>query len=309
MTLKEYFIGTCLGCKKCLYCGDELSIRKRMCSCDKTIKPSKKNRTDKVKVAYSRVFTPNLSSKQCEYIKSTVTRFNYSLDLSTKFNFTLCSSCHSYFQRQKKSVTTNDSSNPLENNDDCIILDESDDDTKHEFEVDEKSETKQITISFNLIIKSSTGPSLPSKWLKVEASSLDDVLADVHHYVGKLTGDKGIMHSDYSLSFKPEKSGGVGAQLEDMQDYKKFLLDYQKLVDKKKNMSIIAFLKKKKEKRKVILLFVSFIQKTIFYFICIYLIAHLLMIMHFYFFRKFQILKNLKVKISNCIKKKMQYQN
>jgi hypothetical protein len=138
MTLKEYFIGTCLGCKKCLYCGDELSIRKRMCSCDKTIKPSKKNRTDKVKVAYSQIFTPKLFSKQQEYIKDNVTRFNYSLDLSTKFNFILCSSCNSYFQRQKKSVTTtNDSSNSLENNksnDDCIILDESDDNVKYEFE-------------------------------------------------------------------------------------------------------------------------------------------------------------------------------
>src|SRR5881275_3088955 len=113
MTLKEYLIGTCLGCKKCLYCGDELSIRKKMCSCDKTIKPSKNNRTDKVKVAYFWVFTPKLFPKQYEYIKDNVTRFNYSLDLSTKFNFTLCPSCHSYFQRQRKSVITDDSSNSL----------------------------------------------------------------------------------------------------------------------------------------------------------------------------------------------------
>jgi hypothetical protein len=60
-----------------------------------------------------------------------------------------------------------------------------------------------------------------------------------------------IMHSDYLVSFKPEKSGGVGAQLEDIQDYKKFLSDYKRLVDKKKNMSIIVSLKKKKQKRKV----------------------------------------------------------
>ncbi|CAB5363449.1 unnamed protein product [Rhizophagus irregularis] len=196
-----------------------------MCSCDKTIKPNN------------------------------VTRFNYSLDLTTKFNFTLSSSCHSYFQRQKKSIITKDTSNSLENNktnDDCIILDESDDNTKHEFEVNEKSETEQITISFNLVIKPSAGPSLPSKWLKIETLSLDDILADIHHYVRKLTGNKEIMHSDYSVSFKPEKSGGVGAQLEDIQDYKKFLSDYKKLVDKKKNMSIIVSFKKKRQKRKEI---------------------------------------------------------
>ncbi|POG70607.1 hypothetical protein GLOIN_2v1775619 [Rhizophagus irregularis DAOM 181602=DAOM 197198] len=196
MILKEYLIGICLGCKKCLYCGDEL-----------------------IKVAYSQVFASELFSKQYEYIKDNVTRFNYSLDLTTKFNFTLCSSCHSYFQRQRKSIITKDTSNSLENNktnDDCIILDESDDNTKHEFEVDEKSETEQITISFNLVIKPSAGPSLPSKWLEIETLSLDDILADIHHYVRKLTGNREIMHSDYSVSFKPKKSGGAGAQLEDI---------------------------------------------------------------------------------------------
>ncbi|CAB4373260.1 unnamed protein product [Rhizophagus irregularis] len=61
------------------------------------------------------------------------------------------------------------------------------------------------------------------------------------------------MHSDYLVSFKPEKAAGVGTQLVDMQDYKKFLLDYKKLTEKKKNMTIVVSLKKdKKEKRKEI---------------------------------------------------------
>ncbi|GBC23713.2 hypothetical protein GLOIN_2v1479183 [Rhizophagus irregularis DAOM 181602=DAOM 197198] len=51
---------------------------------------------------------------------------------------------------------------------------------------------------------------------KIEVSSIDDILADVHHYVGKLTGDKGIIPSDYLVSFKPEESTGVGAQLVDL---------------------------------------------------------------------------------------------
>ncbi len=165
MTLKEYLIGTCLGCKKCLYCGNELSIRKRMCLCDKTIKSSKKNRTDKVKVAYPRISTPNLPFKQLEYIQKSVTRFEYSLDLSIKFNFTLCSSCHSSFQRKKSYITNNisNSSNNLKNNksnENSIDLNKFDD--KSECKVGERSKAKQI-ISFNLIIKSSTGPLLPSK--------------------------------------------------------------------------------------------------------------------------------------------------
>ena len=42
MTLNEYLIDTCHGCKKCLYCEAELSLQKRLCTCDKTIKPGKK---------------------------------------------------------------------------------------------------------------------------------------------------------------------------------------------------------------------------------------------------------------------------
>src|SRR5919205_998961 len=103
MTLTEYLIGTCLGCKKCLYCGVALSIRKRTCLCDKTIKPSKNNRTDKVKIAYPRISTPDLPLKQFEYIQEKVTHFKYSLDLNKKFNFAFCPACNSVFQRKKKS--------------------------------------------------------------------------------------------------------------------------------------------------------------------------------------------------------------
>ncbi|PKB94793.1 hypothetical protein RhiirA5_435107 [Rhizophagus irregularis] len=74
----------------------------------------------------------------------------------------------------------------------------------------------------------------------------------MHQYVVKLTGDKEIMHSDYLVSYKPEKVGGVETQLIDAQDYKKFLLDYKKLLDKKKNIVILVSLKKKKQKRKEI---------------------------------------------------------
>ena len=88
--------------------------------------------------------------------------------------------------------------------------------------------------------------------MEVEVSSINDILADIHHHIGKLTGNEDIMHSDYLVSFKPEKSIGVGAQLVDIQDYKKFLSDYKKLLDKKKNMVILVSLKKeKKQKRKV----------------------------------------------------------
>ncbi|GBB91315.1 hypothetical protein RclHR1_18510001 [Rhizophagus clarus] len=90
--------------------------------------------------------------------------------------------------------------------------------------------------------------------MEIQVSLLDDILIEVHFYVEKLTGDKDIIHSDYSVSFKSEKATGVGSQLVDLQDYKKFLLDYENLIEKCKNMAIIVSLKKdKKQKRKEVL--------------------------------------------------------
>ena len=60
-------------------------------------------------------------------------------------------------------------------NDNSIDLNEPANDS---YEISEKSEAEQI-ILFNLMIKSSTDPTLPSKWVEIEVSSLDDILADV----------------------------------------------------------------------------------------------------------------------------------
>ncbi|RGB27213.1 hypothetical protein C1646_769400 [Rhizophagus diaphanus] len=197
MTHNDCLIGTCFNCKKCLYCGAELSIWKKMCSCDKTIKPHKNNQTDKVRNVFSRILKPDLSPKQLEYIQEQINYFKYSIDFNTEFKFSFCSACNSAFQRIKSKTALKAS-------------------TSHnvDIELDNNLENN----------------------IEIETSSLDDILACVHQYVVKLTGDKEIMHSDYLVSYKPEKAGGVGMQLMDAQDYKKFLSDYKKLLDKKKNI-------------------------------------------------------------------------
>jgi hypothetical protein len=248
-TQTQYLIGTCLGCKKCLYCGADLNTRKKTCSCNKTIKPTRTNRTDKVKVAYPRVSSPDSLTEPLKYIQEKVTQFGYSLDLKTTFNFTFCSTCNSSFQRirvkakstptTEKTLEVNSNKNNLENNNTDID------------DFVEINEAEQV-ISFNLLIKPATGAALPSKWVEIEVSSLDDILADIHYYIGKLIGDKEIAHSDYLVTFKSEKAAGAGARLVDTQDYKKFLLDYKKLSDTKKNMTVVVSMKKKeKQKRKV----------------------------------------------------------
>ncbi|RGB36312.1 hypothetical protein C1646_758212 [Rhizophagus diaphanus] len=116
-------------------------------------------------------------------VSSQFTKFGYSLDLKTTFNFSLCS-------------TYSSEDDNLGNSDVDVS--------------DEINSTSQI-ISFNLVIKPVTGSALPSKWVEIEVSSLNDILADIHYHIIKLTGDEEIVHPDYMVTFKSEKSVGMGA--------------------------------------------------------------------------------------------------
>lgn len=237
----QYLIRTCLSCKKCLYCGVELSMRKRTCSCDKSIKPSKGNRNDKVKAAFPRVSSPDLKSGPLKFIREKVVKFGYTLDLNATFSFSLCSTCNSNYQRIR--------TNPNSYSERTLVIDSSDDDLENS-DIDVSDEMVQ-DISFNLVIKPVKGSALPSKWVEIkEVTCLNDVLADIHHHTIKLSGDGETIHSDYVVTFKSEKAVGAGARLDDIQDYKKFLLDYKRLLDAKKNMTIIVSMRKKKRKVK-----------------------------------------------------------
>ncbi|PKB93923.1 hypothetical protein RhiirA5_440007, partial [Rhizophagus irregularis] len=218
------------------------------------------------KIAFTQISKPTLPLKQREYIQESITRFGYSLDITTTFKFSFCLACNSAFQRKKSNTNSKSSTpckislefdsnrnspeddEPAQTRSNSIDLNESDDKDNDNIEISEKSDAEQV-ISFNLIIKPFTGPALPSKWMEIEVSSLNDILADIHLCVKKLTGNKNIMHPDYLVSFKSEKAAGAGTQLVDLQDYKKFLLDYKKLTEKNTNMAVIMSLKNDKKKK------------------------------------------------------------
>ena len=241
----QYLIGTCLGCKKCLYCGVDLSMRKKTCSCDKNVKPNKGNRNNKVKFANPRVSSPDLQPEPLKFIQERVAKFGYSLDLNATFTFSLCSTCNSNYQRLRR-VNSKCTTTSRLSSEETLVIDSSEDDLENS-DIDEMAQN----ISFNLVIKPAKGSALPSKWIEIkEVTCLGDVLADIYHHTIKLTGDKEIIHSDYVVTFKSEKAVGAGARLDDIQDYKKFLLDYKKLLDAKKNMTIVVSMRKKKRKVK-----------------------------------------------------------
>ena len=92
--VKAYKIGTCFRCQKCLYCGIDLKVE--ICNCKKTVKPSRKNWTELVKNAFSRVFDSTSNPKQFDFIKIKNESFAYGYDLAKSFQFSFCSTCKYY---------------------------------------------------------------------------------------------------------------------------------------------------------------------------------------------------------------------
>lgn len=106
---KIYEIGTCFFCMKCMYCG------KITCNCDKSIKPSNKNRTNDVKYYRGCVHSLDDNNGNEFYTKKvleSVEKFEYKLDLNKKFHYTICSSCNgkAYRENLKNSKKINQKS-------------------------------------------------------------------------------------------------------------------------------------------------------------------------------------------------------
>ena len=93
----EYNIGTCYGCRKCMYCGYNLNVEE--CECDKTVKPNKKNRTKEVPYAFTRNFEHNITLRRKTFIQTKKELYSYSNNLEKKFCFTLCSICNNVYQK------------------------------------------------------------------------------------------------------------------------------------------------------------------------------------------------------------------
>ncbi|CAG8746206.1 10714_t:CDS:2, partial [Rhizophagus irregularis] len=134
------------------------------------------------KIAFTRISKPTLPLKQREYIQESITRFGYSLDITTTFKFSFCLACNSAFQR-KKSNTNSKSSTP------CKISLEFDS-NRNSSEDDKPAQTRSNSIDLNESDDKDNDNieiTLPSKWMEIEVSSLDDILADIHLCVKKLT--------------------------------------------------------------------------------------------------------------------------
>ncbi|UZO27302.1 uncharacterized protein OCT59_019503 [Rhizophagus irregularis] len=230
-----YKIGTCFGCQKCLYCGVNLKIE--ICDCNKTAKPSRKNRTDLVKNAFTRVFNPISNPKQIDFIKNKNDSFAYGFDLAKGFQFSFCSTCNSSYQRlSNKKSKSNNSSQRVRTSENVIQLEEnieiinvestteisqesttSDGSTFYNKSKRSNSETEnedstelEIEVNYKLSIKKADGTSLPAKNYSVIISELDEFLLSIQNNITALLKDEKIDANDYNVSFKSEKTQGAG---------------------------------------------------------------------------------------------------
>lgn len=276
MARVKYKNGTCFGCQKCLYCN--IDLKKDTCNCKKTVKPTKKNRTDLVKNAYPRAFKPASSnSKQLDYVKNKNECFQYGYDLKKTIQFSLCTTCNSFYQRLSDSNSSRKTGKSEETEATEVIDLEADSsevsttitqseptkiqsESKHDSEIDDEDDAElEMEINYKLVIKQADGSILPAKNYLVTISELDEFLLAIQNNITVLLGDEEINANDYNVSFKPEKAQGAGTLLVDVCDFKNFQLEYIKLAAANKVMLILVTIKKKeklvnKRKKKVNLL-------------------------------------------------------
>jgi len=270
---RTYVISTCFLCQKCLTCQKQLLDKK--CSCDLTGRPPYKDKY-KVRNYYSRVYNPSTVNRiytpsQISKIHETNKTFSYNLDFSSKFSYSLCVKCHNVMARLKKKSDKKEKELKEIPKEDVLIIIENhitddekeitmmqndfDENTKHserEFsevyeaessEEDESSEGNNTVpeISFKLVINQK-GKNSPAKWIVIQKSILRDFLKDLNVYIQQQL-DQWIEYDDYIVTYKQVNDKSLGTQLSDEKDWEKFLLEYQNMISRKKEMMVFATIK------------------------------------------------------------------
>lgn len=244
---REYQIGTCYSCQKCLYCNANLTIEN--CNCNKTIKPTNSKKKGQLGFVRNGVYNPN----KCHCVlvallHSSNQLYGYESNFSKKFNFTLCSKCNSQLNRDQNTYNKNNEKNKdlmQENNHNLTsgksepTIKQSDKSSK----VDDTSNSDSF-FRFKLVIKT---PDLtkPAKAIALEKKPVDYyefeelILQRVCEAVGLL------VRTDYELSYKSEKGIGTGTILEEEEDFEEFIKEYYRITNSNKVLLITATIQKK----------------------------------------------------------------
>ncbi len=259
-----YILGLCFFCQECLHCNKDCSYR--VCKCNKQKKkaPPEIKKGQKRKY-YSRIFQPNNSynSWQINELKNKNEYYGYDIDFSEVFNLSLCSKCHSKFNRLGKKAsniqieTTSSSSTKVPSLSSSTKMSSSASSTKssvlslqdEELDIDFlTNETSLVELKFKLIIKFFDGKSYPAKWEHILTKDFYDFKNKLESLVQVQLEDQIIFQEDYITSYKYEKESGLGTQLANAKDWTEFLKEYEYTASGKKILVIIITIKKKPNK-------------------------------------------------------------
>jgi hypothetical protein len=266
-----------------MYCG--VNLTSNNCNCDKTIKPSKKNRTIQVPNFRNLAYKPD---KTHEEIKKALLfanqNYGYKLDLALPYNCILCSACNSQLNRNIKAADKNKK---------FIII-------SSPIPTDNASSTPQASLSAPTLSSASALPtssapapptsSTPAPPLTSSSATSSSVIPVEFKLRMSIKQNKKVLPSvivnfnledpnfidfrnkfesyiceqvglvyrnEYVLAYKSYSESGAGTLLGNEEAFDEFLKDYQSVVAGNRKMIIIVTLKEssKKHKHQVFIIF------------------------------------------------------
>ncbi|CAB5383157.1 unnamed protein product [Rhizophagus irregularis] len=205
---RNYQIGVCFTCQLCMYCGLDLTLNN--CNCDKSIKPTKKNRTKEVANFRNLTYKPAIVY---EKIKNTLSnsnqKYGYKLDIELPYNFIPSSPTDG----------TSLPSTPLQ----------------MEFKLRMSIKQNKQVLPFVIISFTLDNPNFINFRDKLES------------YICEQVGL--VYRNEYTLAYKSHSESGAGTLLGNEEAFDEFLKDYQSIVAGNKKVVIIVILRELSKKR------------------------------------------------------------
>jgi hypothetical protein len=219
-----------------MYCGVDLTSNN--CNCDKTVKPTKKNRTEKVQNFRNLAYKPG---KIHEEIKKALLfsnqKYGYKLNMELSHNYILCSACNSQMNRDVKAADKNQKF--------IIIPPSPTDDTS--LQPPTPFTPSQMEFKLRISIKQNKKV-LPFVIISfsLEDPNFMDFRNKLESYICEQVGL--VYRNEYTLAYKSYSENGSGTLLNE-EAFDEFLKDYQNITVGNKKVVIIVTLKESSKKR------------------------------------------------------------
>jgi hypothetical protein len=234
----------CFTCQICMYCGIDLISNN--CNCDKTVKSTRKNRTERVPYFRNLVYKPG---KMHEKIKNALSfsnqKYGYKLNMELPYNCILCSACNSQINRDIKAADKDKKF--------IIIPSSPTDDTSPQPST--PSIPSQIEFKLRMSIKQNK-QILPAVIISFNLKNLTfvDFRDKLESFICEQVGL--IYKNEYTLVYKSHSENGAGTLLSNEEAFDEFLKDYQSMITGNKKVVIIVTLKEasKKQSRQVFII-------------------------------------------------------